>query len=165
MKRPSHLQGGIRTRVCVFVRQMMHEDWRRLNHEVLVRVYYKEDGQTGHGNSECEYSSWMDNPDVLTVKNHRAHRACHQNPRHLALQLFIHRYKCRRTVSSKCTNARTAPVSKETTTKSARRRTTLPTPRLRRLSHLLQMSDMLALREHLSPVKKEEHTVRNYSTA
>jgi hypothetical protein len=34
----------------------MHEDWRRLTHEVLVRVYYKEDGQTGHGNSECEYS-------------------------------------------------------------------------------------------------------------
>ena len=33
------------------------------------------------------------------------------------------------------------------------------------LSHLLQMLDMLALREHLSPVKKQEHTVRNYSTA
>jgi hypothetical protein len=27
---------------------------------------------------------------------------------------------------------------------------------------LLQMSGMLALREHLSPVKKQEHTVRNY---
>jgi len=39
------------------------------------------------------------------------------------------------------------------------------TTRLRRLSDLLQMSDMLALREHLSPVKKQEHTVRNYSTA
>ena len=59
-----HLQGGIRTRVCVFVRQMMHEDWRRLTHEVLVRVHYKEDGQTGHGNSECEYSSWLENSDI-----------------------------------------------------------------------------------------------------
>jgi hypothetical protein len=29
-----------------------------------VRVYYKEDGQTGHGNSECEYSSWLENSDV-----------------------------------------------------------------------------------------------------
>jgi hypothetical protein len=27
-------------------------------------VYYKEDGQTGHGNSECEYSSWLENSDV-----------------------------------------------------------------------------------------------------
>jgi hypothetical protein len=42
----------------------MHEDWRRLTHEVLVRVYYKEDGQTGHGNSEFEYSSWLENSDV-----------------------------------------------------------------------------------------------------
>ena len=101
---------------------------------------------------------------MLTVKNHREHRTWHQNPKHLPLKLFIHRYNCRRTVPPPCrnANARTAPVSKKATTKSARRRTTLPTPRLRHLSHLLQMSGMLALREHLSPVKKQEHTVRNY---
>ncbi len=47
-----------------FVRQMMHEDWRRLTHEALVHVYYKEDGQTGYDKSECEYSSWLENSDV-----------------------------------------------------------------------------------------------------
>jgi hypothetical protein len=74
---------------------------------------------------------------MLTVKNRRAHRACHQNPRHLSLQLFIHRYKCRRVLPPKCTNARTAPVSNKAKRKDARRRPALPTPRLRRLSHLL----------------------------
>jgi hypothetical protein len=101
---------------------------------------------------------------MLTVKNHREHGTCHQNPEHMPLKLFIHRYSCRRAVPPPCINAnvRTAPVTNKTTTKSARRRTTLPTPRLRRLSSLLQMSDMLALREHMRPVKKQEHTVRNY---
>ncbi len=104
---------------------------------------------------------------MLIVKNHREQRTCHQNPGHLPLQLFIHRYNCRPTVPPTCrnSNARTAPVSNKTKRKSARRRTALPTPRLRRLSHLLQMLGMLALREHLSPVKKHEHTVRNYSTS
>ncbi len=41
----------------------MHEDWRRLTHEVLARVYYKEDGQTGRDNSECEHSSSLENSD------------------------------------------------------------------------------------------------------
>jgi hypothetical protein len=49
--------------------------------------------------------------------------------------------------------------------KRRKTRPALPTPRLRLLSHLLQMSDILSLREHLSPVKKQECTVRCYSTA
>jgi hypothetical protein len=53
---------------------MMHEDWRRLTHEVLVRVYNKEDGQTGHGNSECENSSWLENSgDVDSQESPSAH--------------------------------------------------------------------------------------------
>ena len=35
-----------------------------MTHEVLVLVHYKEDGQTVPGNSECEYSSWLENSDV-----------------------------------------------------------------------------------------------------
>jgi hypothetical protein len=52
---------------------MMHEDWRRLTHEVLVFLYYKEDGQTGHDNSECEYSSWLENSDVDNEESPSSH--------------------------------------------------------------------------------------------
>jgi hypothetical protein len=51
---------------------MMQEDWRRLTHEVLVRVYYKGDGQTGHGNYECENIAPGWRIRTLTVKNRRA---------------------------------------------------------------------------------------------
>jgi hypothetical protein len=36
---------------------------------VFTHVYYKEDGQTGHVNFECEYSSWLENSDVNTEES------------------------------------------------------------------------------------------------
>ena len=118
-----------------FVRQMMHEDWRRLTPKCLcaciTRKMVKRDMATPNVNIPPGWRIRM-----LTVKNRRAHRACHQNPRHLPLQLFIHRYTCRRVVPPNCINARTAPVSNKAKRKDARRRPALSTPRLRRMSHL-----------------------------
>jgi hypothetical protein len=105
---------------------------------------------------------------MLTVKNRRAHRACHQHPRHLPC--------CRAALypqvqlsSGGASELRKRQDSTSLKQGQKRRRKTKAssanTTRLRRRSDLLQMSDMLALREHLSPVKKQQHTARNYSTA
>ena len=124
-----------------------------------------EDGQTGQGNPECEYySPWMEDSDVDSEESPRAEgmpakpktaataALYPQVPLSLGDDSEVHKRK------------RPESTSEGQKKKSRRRMAALPTPRLRRLSHLLQMSDMLALREHLSPVKEQEHTVRNYST-
>jgi hypothetical protein len=140
---------------------MMHEDWRRLTHEVLVRVYYKEDGQTGHGNSECEYSSWSENSDVDSEESPSAqgmppkpktpvHAALHPQVQKMSSGGASEVHKRQDSTSLK------QGQKKRRKTKTSSANTTATSP-----VSLAQMSDILALREHLSPVKKQGHTVRN----
>ena len=115
-----------------------------MTHEVLVRVHYKEDGQTGNDNSECEYSSWLENSDVDSEESPIAQGVTPKpkTPGTAALYAQVQ-------------------MSSGGVSEMHKRQDSTSLKQGQKKRRKMKASSG----EHLSPVKNQEHKVRNYSTA